>query len=238
MKSVMENSSKQYLLTVFTGLLFGILFFWLNSQIPEAPVIRNHSGLSSVYLGLTLANTPDEIYEILGGPENEEFLVYVEKFKSIQFYYPGIIVLYVVFYVQMIGFSLRNSYEDSRIVLRTILIILGGIADICEALQVQKILDANTISKIEAYIFYRKIFSNFKWFCLFSVAGILAVQIWLNEKGLILKLYSIFMLSSFFFYLSSFIRKSSIELGILFLITGGSLFWIYSLLRIVLSRNT
>ncbi|MCC5814670.1 MAG: hypothetical protein JJT78_07940 [Leptospira sp.] len=234
----MDKNFKNHLATIIVGIFLGIGFLLIHREIPDEPVLRNHSGLTSTILGISLANIPDDIYGILGGPENEEFMSYIEQFKSVLLYQIVLIVLYVIFFLQIIGFSYRNSEKIGQVYFLSGLLILSALGDIGENFQLQAILDANSEDKMLQPLALLSWFTNLKWGLLFAIAGYLSMRLWLYEKGIILKTQAIFMQTAFLFWLSSFIRLNLIELGILFLILSFILFWIYSLLIIVLSKKT
>lgn len=234
----MDKNYKNHLTTLLVGLSLGIIFLFNLSETPDNPVIQNHSGLSSTFLSITLAANPDEIYGIIGGPEQEEFMDYIDRFKSLLLYDIILIVFYSIFFFQVIGFTYRNSASNLPVYLLSILIFITAVSDIGQNFQIQAILDSNSAEKMEEPIQVMGVFTLIKWLTLFIVSAFIGMSLWLNEKGIILKVTAVCFFTAFLFYISSFLRPNLIELGILFLLISFVLFWSYSFLLILLSKKT
>jgi hypothetical protein len=230
--------SNNHFTTLIIGGILGFLTLFISASTPMTPVNQIHGGYTSTMIAFEMAEEPDDIYGIIGGPEDEEYLDYVDQFKSLILYDLIFIILYVVFYLQIISFLHRDRPSAWSYYLASLLIALSGVSDLCENFQMQAILDASSSEKMLEPLKYLKIFTQFKWGIIFAINGWLGIRIWLDENGFLHKGISICLFTSFLFYLSSFLKENTIELGILFLALGFSMFWIYSLLIIVLSRKT
>ncbi|WCL48314.1 hypothetical protein [Leptospira sp. GIMC2001] len=233
----MEKHKQNHLITALVGFCLACFFAFMSYETPSYPVIENHNGFSSTLIAMEFASVPSDIYGIIGGPENEEYMDYIDRFKTLLLYDLVLIVLYVVFYMQLIGFLYRNSASHLPTYIVSLLIAFAAVFDLAENFQIQSILDSPSADKMEEPLAYLAFLAYPKWILIFSVNAWIGMRIWLDEKGVLLKAIAIFLFTSFMFFIASFIKSNLIELGILFIILGLGFFWIYSLLIIVLSRK-
>lgn len=233
----MLSNAQNNLLTIIFGFASWFFLFFSLSELPESPVVRNHNNLTSVAVAMSLASHTDEIYEILGGPEYEEFMEYIEKLKSYSINHLIFVVFFVPFLIQMIIHSTKGSPFKLITYILIFSISLSGVASLLENLQLQKVLDSSSTQKMEKFLFWMNYFSHLKWFLFFGVIAGISMGFWLNEKALLLKASSVFLLSGFLFYIFSLVKLNLIELGILFSFLGSGIYWIYSLLKLFLSKK-
>lgn len=234
----MDRNYKNHLASLAVGILLGAVFLSNYLSTPEEPVIQNHSGLTSTLLAMSSAQSPDEIYGILGGPEHEEFMEYTDRFKSIILRDFAQILLSTIYLLQILGFAFRNQDRPQLVYSLSLFGILAGVCDGLQNFQLQSILDATSAEKMEDPMRWLSFAFSSKWLFTFLLAGYLGGKLWLNEKGLILRFTSLMLFTSFSFYLASNLRPNLIELGILFLVLGYLGFWLYSVLVIALSKKT
>jgi hypothetical protein len=233
-----DKSFSNHITTLVIGGILGILTLIMSSMTPVTPVNSIHSGYSSTLIALELASEPEDVYGILGGPEDEEYMDYVDRFKSLILYDLVFIILYVIFYLQIIAFIYRDQPTAWGFYLISILVALSGVSDLGENFQLQALLEASSPEKMSEPLHLLRIFTHGKWGLIFFINAWIGIKLWLYERGTIHKAVAIAMFTSFMFYASCYLKPNLIELGILFLAIGFILFWIYSLLIIVLSRKT
>jgi hypothetical protein len=234
----MDPKGKNTAISAILGLILGIFFVWIQGEIPDEPVHRNHSGFTSPLLALELSSEPEDVYGVLGGPEDEEYLDSIDRFKSRILYDLVLIILYSIYLLQLVGFSYRHSQASFGGYFLSVLVAVLAILDLVENFQLQSILEATSAEKMEEPLLRLSIVSRFKWAFLFCIAGWLGARAWLYERGWFLKLLAIFLFTSFSFYLASWIRLNLIELGLVFLALGFFTFWVYSVLVYLVSKNT
>ncbi|NCN10192.1 MAG: hypothetical protein GW938_10145 [Leptospira sp.] len=234
----MDKSFSNHLTTIVIGAILGILTLIMSSMTPVTAVNQIHSGYSSTLIALELAQEPEDVYGIIGGPEDEEYMDYVDHFKSLILYDLVFIILYVIFYLQIITFIYRDQSTAWGFYLSSILVALSGVSDLGENFQLQAILEASSPEKMSEPLYLLGIFTHIKWGLIFLINAWIGIKLWLYERGTIHKAVAIAMFTSFMFYAACFLKPNLLELGILFLAISFILFWIYSLLIIVLSRKT
>ncbi|MCE9500066.1 MAG: hypothetical protein K8R21_06165, partial [Leptospira sp.] len=104
---------KKILITgTVTGLLLFGLTLYMTVSTPNVPIRSNHSGFTSTIIALELAQTKEQIKDIVGGPEDENHYEYLNRFKfslKLDFLY---IFLYIFYFLLLFEVCAReNRYE-------------------------------------------------------------------------------------------------------------------------------
>ncbi|MDZ4727443.1 MAG: hypothetical protein SH817_14900 [Leptospira sp.] len=229
------------------GLSLGIFLIlysgFLNYFSPSEPYSENHSGFHSPIIALETAETPKHVQDIIGTIDTEEFPSLTNKYRILNYFDFGFIFCYMAFLAytgHYAGRRVRSIFLKIFLGMIAILTI-GGFCDLIENILILNLLDSKNAEEMLPSLEYLKSTSQLKWFCLYLYVAIVGIYFWLYEKGLLLRISSVFLVTSFFLGLFSTLRINLLEIGFGFLAFGLLLAWLqygFSLAFSSLSKKT
>ncbi|MDF3819233.1 hypothetical protein P3G55_04950 [Leptospira sp. 96542] len=225
------------------GLFLAIYAGFLNSVTPVEPVLDSHSGFDSPRLALEMAETPKQVWDLIGLPDSLEFFHTTGEFRTLHYFDFGFIFCYLAFLTYTGHYAGRKVRPIFLKIFMGMVCLLGvaGFADLIENVLILNILDAKTAEEMTPSLEYLKPTSQLKWFCLFGYVGIVAIYFWLYEKSWILRSAAIVFFTGFFLELFSIFKSNLLEMSFPFFALGLTLTWFhygFSLAFSSLSKKT
>ncbi len=212
------------------GLGIFLLFYsaFLNHYSPSEPYSETHSGFHSPIIALETAETPKQVQDILGTIDTEEFPGLTNQYRILNYFDFGFIFCYMAFFAytgHYAGRRVRSIFLKIFLGM-IVLLVVGGFCDLVENILILNLLDSKNAEEMLPSLEYLKSTSQMKWFCLLTYTAIVGIYFWLYEKGWLLRISSIFLLTSFFLGLFSFLRICLLEIAFGFMCFGLLLVWL------------
>jgi hypothetical protein len=214
------------------GLSLGIflLFYsaFLDHYSPDEPYSETHSGFRSPIIALETAETPKHVQDIIGTQETEEFASLTYKYRILNYFDFGFIFCYMAFLAytgHYAGRRVRSIFL--KIFLGMLfLLVIAGFCDLVENILILNLLDSKNAQEMLPSLEYLKSTSQLKWFCLLTYVAIIGIYFWLYERGLLLRIASVLLLTAFFLGLFSLIRINLLEIAFGFMLCGLLFVWL------------
>ncbi|GBF48733.1 putative membrane protein [Leptospira ryugenii] len=214
------------------GLGLGIFLLvysgFLQIFSPKEPYSETHSGFRSPIIALEMSETPKHVQDIIGTQETEEFPKLTSQYRTLNYFDFGFIFCYMAFFAytgHYAGRRVRSIFLKIFLVMVAVLVV-GGFCDLVENILILNLLDSKNAEEMLPSLEYLKSTSQLKWFCLYLYVAVVGIYFWLYEKGLLLRIASVFLVTSFFLGLFSFLKVFLLEIGFVFLVIGMILVWL------------
>ncbi|MCX7633646.1 MAG: hypothetical protein N2Z22_09980 [Turneriella sp.] len=216
-------------LLLFTTLAFLILSLILAAVHPAKPVHNLQSGLNLPVVGLELAWTADEVWDIIGDPQEAAGQEARRAFAlgtTLDFLY---ILSYALAYFFLNGFLIVRHGKNRRwLVVSGVLVVLAAVGDVIENVAIFRIIDSPTRALAADHVDLLVVATRAKWLML-GLAGLPAAVLLREEQK---RGPSFLLMTSFALAVIGIVRPLAIELMTLFL----SFFWVYLFIRLLPSK--
>jgi hypothetical protein len=209
---------------------FFLLTIALTVVHPAKPVIVLQPGVNAPVIGLEMAFTQFEIWNIIGDPQTLAGQKARADFTLGTYIDFGYILAYMLCYFFLTALMVhRQSAARGFIFFGAAAILITGIADVTENLAIFKILDAGTESLVEQHINQLFLATRVKWFFL-GLAGIPAVILFRKEQ---LRGPSFILTAAFAFGALGWLKQYAVEIMTLFL----AFFWVFLFVKLLPLKN-
>ncbi|TGL59681.1 hypothetical protein EHQ58_08010 [Leptospira ognonensis] len=201
---------------------------FLNHFSPAEAYSETHSGFHSPIIALETAETPKQVQDIIGTIDTEEFPGLTNQYRILNYFDFGFIFCYMAFLAytgHYAGRRVRSIFLKIFLCM-VVLLIIGGFCDLVENILILNLLDSKNAEEMLPSLEYLKSTSQLKWFCLLLYVAIVGIYFWLYERGWLLRISSVLLLTAFFLGLFSLIRISLLEIAFGFMSLGLLLAWL------------
>ncbi|MBV6494596.1 MAG: hypothetical protein LDLANPLL_02629 [Turneriella sp.] len=210
---------------LFLG-ISGILIF-IN---PQKPAYALQHGVNTPIVGLEMAFTPYEVWNILGDPQTaqgQNIRAAFEKGVYVDFAY---IFTYSLCYLLLTWLLLRrHGVAWGWLLVAAILVVATAAADVLENLALFRILDTGTEALVDLYIDQLIVFTRLKWLLL-GVQGLPAAVLLRREMR---RGPSFILTAAFAFGALGVMKQFAPEIMTLFL----AFFWVYLFVKLLPLKN-
>lgn len=218
-----------------TALLLSVCaFFGLTIALtvinPMKPALVLQPGVNSPIIGLEMALSPFEVWNVIGDPQTLTGQRMRAGFMLGTYVDFGYILAYSLCYLLLTWLLVQRHNVAWGWLLLTAVIILGtAVADVLENLAIFKILNTGTESLVDLHIDQLIVFTRVKWLLL-GVQGLPAVVLFRKEQR---KGPSFLLTVAFAFGALGIVKQYAPEVMTLFL----AFFWVYLFVKLLPLKN-
>ncbi|MEM7180326.1 MAG: hypothetical protein AAF518_05410 [Spirochaetota bacterium] len=221
---------------LLSSLLLGFLFlafrFLIYFNLPNIEPQQLNAGISSPLLNLELAESPQQIYTILGGPEEEGHYQKITSFRTSLSFSNYYICIYFLYFCGLFELTFRKS--QLQIIWKFLFYLTLSATTLCHFAgnyKLDQILQSKSILSMQESFSFLKELSLCKHLLFFFISGVVGMFFWLVEKGYTIKVAGIFLFTSFTLALVGLYKFYLLELAFYFLYLGVACIVIYTTIR-------
>lgn len=197
---------------------------------PTKPVTALQPGVNSPIIGLEMALTPNQIWNIIGDPQSLEGQKSRAAFALGTWVDFGYILAYSLCYFFLTALmAIRQSANRGLLIAGAMLILITAFSDVMENLAIFRILGTGTESLVDLHIDQLIVFTRIKWVFL-GLSGLPAVIMFRKENR---RGPAFILTAAFAFGAMGILKQYAVEMMTLFL----AFFWVYLFVKLLPLQN-